>query len=100
MSDWDLNITYSQLIHTINNKRMKIYQKPTTDIDIVPQWEGHFMGASMDLLGGRPNVYDGLPIWGGSLRDPSFSNSSTFSRYSVWMEDEEIESSMLFDTHK
>lgn len=100
MSDRDLNITFSQLIHTINSKRMKIYQKPTTDIDIVPQWEDSFMGASLDALGERPNIYDGLPILGGSLRDPSFGNSSTFSRYSVWMEDEEIESSMLFDTRK
>jgi hypothetical protein len=100
MSDWDEDITFSQLIHTINNKRMKIYQKPTTDIDVAPQWEGNFMYASLDPLGDRPNVHDGLPIFGGTLRDPSFSNTSTFSRYSVWMEDEEIESSMLFDTRK
>lgn len=78
---------------------MKIYQKPTTEIDIVPQWE-HFMG-SLEPAGDRPGgFHDGLPIMGGSLRDPSFGSSATFSRYSVWMEDEEIESSMRFDINK
>lgn len=77
---------------------MKIYQKPATDIDIMPQWEQHFM-MSDQLYGDKPGSMDGgLPIFGGSLRDPSFGNTSTFSRYSVWMDDEEIEASMLFDT--
>ena len=75
MSGKDSNITYLNFF-TINNKRMKIYQKPITDIDITPEWEEHFMAGSMlGPTGGRPDAFGGLPITGGSLRDPSFSNS-------------------------
>ncbi len=77
---------------------MKIYQKPITDIDIVPQWEGHFMASGLEKpTGDKLGGFGGLPIWGGTLKDPSFGNSTTFSRYSVWMEDEEIDEAMRFD---
>lgn len=66
---------------------MKKYIKPVTEIEKGWVMDGPILAGTQTPSGGTLDKREGLPIYGGSLRDPSFGTSGSFSRFSTWEED-------------
>ena len=69
---------------------MKQYLKPVTEIERGWMPDGPIL-AGTNGPSGTLDKREGLPIFGGTLHDPSFGSSASFSKYATWKEDDETE---------
>ena len=74
---------------------MKIYQQPVTEIELA--FNG-YCPILASLVGETKGGRIGLPIFGDVLVDPGFNSNTTFSKHSVWKEEDDAEEGIaLFD---